>query len=70
MLSTKLKEILFGGIDKIEGGTPSRAQLTFPKLDGSRKDIYWEGNKGLIITMWEKIEKLELELEKQRSKQK
>jgi hypothetical protein len=63
MLSKKLLQILFGKISKVEGGTPVRASLNYPELDGKEKKIYWEGNTGLIITMWEKIEKLESEIE-------
>ena len=70
-LSTKLKDILFGDIDVIEGGKTLRKDLSYPKLDGSKEYIYWEGNLGLIITMWQKIEKLEkrvAELECSKSK--
>ena len=70
LLSTKLKEILFGSVGACEGGTPLRAELSYPLLDGTRKYIYWEGNSGLIVTMWKKIEKLEKELEELKSKKK
>jgi len=68
LLSKKLLEALFGQVGRFEGGTPVRAQLEYPILDGSKKSVYWEGNLGLIITMRQKIEKLEKELEELKSK--
>jgi hypothetical protein len=57
--SKKVEHILLGKTDTLEGGTPLRKSLSYPLLNGLIKTIYWEGNKGLIITMYEKIEELE-----------
>lgn len=65
-----MKELLFGGVGTIEGGTPLRAELSTPKLEGYRKTFYWEGNKGLIVHMLEKIEELEKEVSELKSKKK
>ncbi len=62
--SKKLLEVLFGGCKRLEGGTPLRNHLGSPKLDGSTKDYYWEGEKGLIVTMLDRIEELEKEVNK------
>lgn len=62
-LSKKIQEVLFGSCSVIEGGTPLRSKLSIPKLDGSWNYVYWEGNKGLIIYLIEKIDKLEKEVE-------
>jgi len=37
LLSKKLLEALFGQVGRFEGGTPVRAQLEYPILDGSKK---------------------------------
>lgn len=62
LLSKRTADILFGKYDKLEGGTPVMANLNFPVIGSFNKTINWEGNKGLIITLWEKIEKLEKEV--------
>ena len=62
MLSKKIAQILFGSYSKLEGGTPIRATLENPQIDGTAKFYRWEGNKGLIVTMLERIEKLEEEV--------
>jgi len=58
-LTRKIKEILFGDAEKIDGGTPLQANLSWPISNGRIKYYYWEGNKGLIVTLLERIEKLE-----------
>ena len=68
-LSTKLKEILLGSADEIDGGTPLRSQISSPMLDGTRKYYYWEGNKGLLVSLLERIEKLEKEIENKKGRQ-
>lgn len=67
-LSKRLQKTLLGGIEYVIGGTPLRASLQIPLPNGCNKMIYWEGNKGLIIHLFEKIEKLEDEIEELISK--
>jgi hypothetical protein len=62
MLSKKIANTLFGKHDNLDGKNQVRESLTYPQLDGSFKTIYWEGNKGLIITLVERIEELEKKL--------
>ena len=66
-LSKKLQDVLFGK-SNIEAGLPVRATLNYPSLDGSTKTIYWEGNRGIIIPIYEKIEGLEKEVEELKKK--
>jgi len=61
--SRKIKELLFGNCDDLVGGTPIRAEITYPNMDGYRNHIYWDGNKGLIVSLFERIEKIEKDLE-------
>ena len=57
-LSKKLQDVLFGRSD-LEGGTPIVAGMSYPQLDGTRKNINWAGNEGLIIHLIKRIEALE-----------
>lgn len=68
LTSTKLKELLFGEIEELHGGTPLRGRIESPQLDGSTRYFYWPGNEGLIISMLKRIEKLEEQLEKKTKK--
>ena len=69
-LSKKLAELLFGSRRKLDGRIPLRANLSIPKLDGGQKTVHWEGNRALIFYLYEKIEKLEQEVEELKSKNK
>lgn len=67
LLSKKLLELLFGNCQSVVGGTPLVADITYPYIENGEeryKHIKWDGNKGLIVTSFEKIEKLEKEIEK------
>ena len=66
--SKKIQELLFGSMEKLEGGLDLRAKLSIPQLDGGWKTTYWRGNEGLIFHLIERIEKLELALEKKKKK--
>lgn len=63
----KIEEVLFGRCN-LEGGLHVRGNMSFPKIDGGQKEVYWRGNEGLIIHLIERIEKLEEIVAKQKSK--
>ena len=58
-LSGKLKNILFGSCSIAGDGLPLRAYMKIPLINGEIKKMYWEGNLGIITTLWNKIDKLE-----------
>ena len=60
-LSKKLQDLLFGK-SSLEGGLPVVANMTCPQPNKSPKKIEWDGNKGLILYMIERIENLEKEV--------
>ena len=60
----KMRELLFGSADQLTGGLPLRARINIPRKDGSNKTYYWEGNKGLLPTLLERVEELENKVKK------
>jgi hypothetical protein len=68
--SKKIQDLLFGN-SSIEGGLPVVATMSFPYPNSIiRKSISWEGNRGLIYHLIERIEKLEDKVTKLESKKK
>ena len=66
--SKKLERHLLGKNDGNYGGMGIRSYISYPQDDGSYKSFYFEGNKGIIVSLIEKMDKLEKRIEVLESK--
>ena len=65
-----IQNLLFGRIDKLDGKLALSKDITIPRAGEATETYEWEGNRGLIPTILEKISKLEDEIRYLKAKKK